>query len=247
MSNSNTSLVKGLKCRECGNTYDKAPIHVCEFCFGPLEVDYDYAAIGKMLTRAKIESRPHTMWRYAELLPIDGPPVGRPGDRHDAAGARRPAGQAAGPQGGLGQERRRQPPVAVVQGSRRVGRGVEGDRVRHRHHRVRVDGQPGQRDRGAGGRRRAAGRHPDPVRPRGREGAGHQHLRRARGRRQRHVRRRQPAVLGDRGQVRLGVRQREPAPVLRRGLEELRATRSPSSSAGGCPRTSSCRWRADRW
>ena len=36
-------------------------------------------------------------------------------------------------------------------------------------------------------------------------------------------------------------------PVLRRGLEELRATRSPSSSAGGCPRTSSCRWRADRW
>jgi threonine synthase len=75
VSNSNPSLVKGLKCRECGNTYDKAPIHVCEFCFGPLEVDYDYAAIGKLLTRAKIESRPHTMWRYAELLPIDGPPA----------------------------------------------------------------------------------------------------------------------------------------------------------------------------
>ena len=75
VSNSHPSLVKGLKCRECGNTYDKAPIHVCEFCFGPLEVDYDYAAIGKVLTRAKIESRPHTMWRYAELLPIDGPPA----------------------------------------------------------------------------------------------------------------------------------------------------------------------------
>ena len=75
VSNSNTSLVKGLKCREFGNTYDKAPIHVCEFCFGPLEVDYDYPAIGKVLTRAKIESRPHTMWRYAELLPIDGPPA----------------------------------------------------------------------------------------------------------------------------------------------------------------------------
>src|SRR6478735_6813678 len=74
VSNTNTSLVKGLKCRECGNIYDKAPIHVCEFCFGPLEVDYDYTAIGKILTRSKIESRPHTMWRYAELLPIDGPP-----------------------------------------------------------------------------------------------------------------------------------------------------------------------------
>jgi threonine synthase len=77
VSNTSTSasLVRGLKCRECGKTYDKAPIHVCEFCFGPLEVDYDYAGIGKVLTRAKIESRPHTMWRYAELLPIDGPPT----------------------------------------------------------------------------------------------------------------------------------------------------------------------------
>jgi threonine synthase len=75
VSQTPASLVRGLKCRECGNTYDKAPIHVCEFCFGPLEVDYDYAGIGKVLTRAKIEARPHTMWRYAELLPIDGPPA----------------------------------------------------------------------------------------------------------------------------------------------------------------------------
>jgi threonine synthase len=75
VSHTTVSLVRGLKCRECGKSYDKAPIHVCEFCFGPLEVDYDYAAIGKVLTRAKIESRPHTMWRYAELLPIDGPPA----------------------------------------------------------------------------------------------------------------------------------------------------------------------------
>jgi threonine synthase len=51
------SFVEGLRCRECGNAYDKAPIHVCEFCFGPLEVAYDYAAIGKVLTRALIESR----------------------------------------------------------------------------------------------------------------------------------------------------------------------------------------------
>src|ERR1022692_3771390 len=68
-------FVEGLRCRECGNSYDKAPIHVCEFCFGPLEVAYDYAAIGKALTRAVIESRPASMWRYAELLPLDGPPA----------------------------------------------------------------------------------------------------------------------------------------------------------------------------
>ena len=46
--------VKGLKCRECGRHYEKKPIHVCEFCFGPLEVDYDYDAIKKAVSREKI-------------------------------------------------------------------------------------------------------------------------------------------------------------------------------------------------
>lgn len=69
------SYVKGLVCRECGNTYPKQPIHVCEYCFGPLEISYDYAAIAKVLTRAVIESRPPSMWRYAELLPLDGAPT----------------------------------------------------------------------------------------------------------------------------------------------------------------------------
>ncbi len=63
-----------LKCRECGRHYPKEALHVCEFCFGPLEVDYDYAAIGKVLTREQIESRPQSMWRYRELLPVEGPP-----------------------------------------------------------------------------------------------------------------------------------------------------------------------------
>jgi threonine synthase len=74
-ASSSPTLVTGLRCRECGNEYPKAPVHVCEFCFGPLEVAYDYAAIAKRLTRATIESRPHTMWRYAELLPLDRPPA----------------------------------------------------------------------------------------------------------------------------------------------------------------------------
>lgn len=68
----------GLKCRECGRRYPKEALHVCEFCFGPLEVDYDYEAIGSVLTREIIASRPPTMWRYRELLPIEGEPtVGR--------------------------------------------------------------------------------------------------------------------------------------------------------------------------
>ena len=69
------SYVKGLKCRECGRPYPKQPIYVCEYCFGPLEVDYDYDKIKKDLTREAIESRPQNLWRYRELLPIDGEPA----------------------------------------------------------------------------------------------------------------------------------------------------------------------------
>jgi threonine synthase len=47
--------VKGLKCRECGKEYPAEPIHVCEFCFGPLEVVYDYEEIKKNISREKIE------------------------------------------------------------------------------------------------------------------------------------------------------------------------------------------------
>jgi threonine synthase len=67
-------FVKGLKCRECGRTYDKLPIHVCEFCFGPLEVEYDYVSIKENISIEKIKSRNADMWRYKELMPIDGEP-----------------------------------------------------------------------------------------------------------------------------------------------------------------------------
>jgi threonine synthase len=66
--------VKGLKCRECGREYPVDPIYVCEFCFGPLEVAYDYRSIAQAITRKNIEKRPQTLWRYRELLPIDGEP-----------------------------------------------------------------------------------------------------------------------------------------------------------------------------
>ncbi len=68
------SFVKGLKCRECGRTYPKEPLFVCEYCFGPLEVDYDWLRIKQDLSRKKIEERAQNLWRYKELLPIDGEP-----------------------------------------------------------------------------------------------------------------------------------------------------------------------------
>ena len=64
-----------LRCRECGRSYPKQAIHICEFDFGPLEAAYDYDAIRGELTRDSIAARPQTMWRYRELLPIDGEPT----------------------------------------------------------------------------------------------------------------------------------------------------------------------------
>ncbi len=68
-------FVEGLKCRECTREYAVEPIYVCEFCFGPLEVVYDYDGIKKVLTKKKIKSRPQNLWRYKELLPIDKEPT----------------------------------------------------------------------------------------------------------------------------------------------------------------------------
>jgi threonine synthase len=64
-------FVDGLRCRECGRGYPAEALHVCEFCFGPLEVAYDYDAISAAVTRESIAAGPPTMWRYAALLPAE--------------------------------------------------------------------------------------------------------------------------------------------------------------------------------
>ncbi len=64
--------MKALVCRECGKEYPTKAIHVCEMCFGPLEVKYNYHEIKKTISRKKIEEGPHSMWRYIDLLPIEG-------------------------------------------------------------------------------------------------------------------------------------------------------------------------------
>src|SRR6266481_3773423 len=64
-----------LQCRECSRQYPKEAVHVCEFDFGPLEAAYDYEAIAQSLSREKISSRAHSMWRYRELLPIENEPT----------------------------------------------------------------------------------------------------------------------------------------------------------------------------
>jgi threonine synthase len=64
------ATVAELRCKECHRTYPVAPIHVCDYCFGPLEPVYNYAEIAATVSRAKIAAGPQTVWRYADLLPI---------------------------------------------------------------------------------------------------------------------------------------------------------------------------------
>ena len=70
------SFVTGLRCHLCGATYPSEALWVCGECLGPLDVAYDYAAVGRIVSRSLIESRPKSLWRYLELLPVDEPRTG---------------------------------------------------------------------------------------------------------------------------------------------------------------------------
>ena len=68
--------VQSLKCKECGETYELDARFVCEQCFGPLEVSYDFSDLDPAEARRKIQAGSRGIWRYSDFLPFDG----RPGD-----------------------------------------------------------------------------------------------------------------------------------------------------------------------
>ena len=65
------SYVTCLRCRGCGREYPVEPLNACDFCFGPLEVEYDYDSITRAVSRKRIVEGPPTMWRYQDFLPVD--------------------------------------------------------------------------------------------------------------------------------------------------------------------------------
>ena len=75
------TYVRALRCRECDRTHPIEAAHVCSFCFGPLEVVYDYDAIAAVTSRERIAAGPPSLWRYADLLPV--PPGADPAERVD--------------------------------------------------------------------------------------------------------------------------------------------------------------------
>ncbi len=69
-------FVAGLTCHLCGKRYPAEASWVCVECLGPLEVLDDYDAVRSVMTRSLVESRPRSLWRYQELLPVDEPRTG---------------------------------------------------------------------------------------------------------------------------------------------------------------------------
>jgi threonine synthase len=63
-----------LRCHLCQAGFPAGALWVCDKCLGPLEVVYDYAAVARTMSRQAIAGRPENLWRYRELLPIDGEP-----------------------------------------------------------------------------------------------------------------------------------------------------------------------------
>ena len=153
-------------------------LHVCDYCFGPLEVAYDYERIAATVSRERIEAGPRSIWRYRDLLPVDDEtPVDlgagfTPLVRADRLAAELGLGElwikddTANPTGSF---KDRVVSVALTK-ARQLG--LQGGRVR-------LDRQPGQ----LGGRARRPGRDglggADPPRPRGGQGHHDRGLRRA--------------------------------------------------------------------
>lgn len=65
-----TSAATALTCKECGAEYELKATHVCEYCFGPLEVSYDYSQLQRTVTRETIAAGPNSIWRYRPFLPV---------------------------------------------------------------------------------------------------------------------------------------------------------------------------------
>lgn len=67
---SSNAAFEALRCKECGAEYEPKATHVCELCFGPLEVKYDYEWLRKTVTRETIQAGPNSIWRYRPFLPV---------------------------------------------------------------------------------------------------------------------------------------------------------------------------------
>jgi len=69
------SYATALRCRKCGREYSLKPLSLCDFCLSPVDVIYDYKSMAGAVSRDRISQGPRTMWRYRDMLPVEGEPV----------------------------------------------------------------------------------------------------------------------------------------------------------------------------
>ncbi len=218
------SYITNLKCRECGQEYPISPLHVCETCFGPLEVTYDYARIRAAISRSLIEKRPHNLWRYRELLPVDS---ARP-----TSSVRIPASRRCCIASGLARNS-----ASSISISRTTPSIIRRCRTRTASCRSSITkarefgfttvscASTGNLATAVAAHAARAGLQCYIFMPEGRGGGQDcrlDDLRRQGHHDSRQLRRRQSAVQRDRRQVRLGLRQYQPASVLHRGRKNFR-------------------------
>jgi len=68
------AAVEALKCKECQTSYPLEARYVCEHCFGPLEVSYDFSGLDAAEVKRRIQAGPQSIWRYADFLPFEQQP-----------------------------------------------------------------------------------------------------------------------------------------------------------------------------
>ena len=65
---------QALQCKECRAEYPLEARYVCDNCFGPLEVSYDFTGLEPDEARRRIQAGPLDIWRYRDFLPFEQPP-----------------------------------------------------------------------------------------------------------------------------------------------------------------------------
>ena len=222
-----------LKCRVCDTEYPLDPIGVCARCFGPLDPVYDRDEQRRTVSRESIAAGPHRSGATRRCCP----------SRRRPSSASRRAGRRSSPAprlaealgvGELWLKLDTANPTHSFKDRVVAVAAAKAHRARPHDARVLVDRQSRERRRRTRCGRGARGRRSLPGRPRAGEARRNGHLRRADLRRRGQLRRLQPPQGRAVVRARLGVRERRPPRVLRGGLEDARASRSPSSSAGRC-------------
>ena len=141
-----------LSCRVCATEHPLEAVGTCSRCFGPLDPTYDWDHLRATITREHLAEGPLSIWRYADLLPVSAPSEPRlsPGGRRSS----RPRGwrrRSASASSGSSSTPRTRP---LVQGPRRGGGGEEGAGARPHDALVLVHGKS---RRCRGGARRSEG------------------------------------------------------------------------------------------